>query len=534
MKSSAMLSAFSPFRVMALWLAGRSVKHQLSAAFSVLLLFIAGLGLVGVYGMTLIDRQASVLASKWLSGAGEMADIRAELIKSRDLEVKHSRTSDNSYHADYESRLAALSKAIEGQLQTYQPRVAGEQETRLTSELITGWKNYQAAAAKVLSLGKEKQQQDAADISDGLGSMAFDEALGSVTQLIEYNFEGGSKAAADSHANYLQGRQLMLALIAAATAAGVLMALAIGRGLMGQLGGEPRHANKVARAVAAGDLTTPIRLMAGDSTSLMANLAAMQRSLSEAVSQVRLGSDGVASASTQIAEGNQDLSGRTEQQASALQQTAATMDELGSTVRNNADNAKQANVLARNAAQVATQGGKMVEQVVATMQGINDSSRRIADIITVIDGIAFQTNILALNAAVEAARAGEQGRGFAVVASEVRSLAKRSADAAKEIKSLIGASVSKVEQGCSQVDQTGQTMREIVAAISRVSAIVGEISSASVEQSAGVSQVSEAVTQMDKATQQNAALVQQSASAAEALKQQAQQLVQAVAIFRLA
>jgi methyl-accepting chemotaxis protein len=239
------------------------------------------------------------------------------------------------------------------------------------------------------------------------------------------------------------------------------------------------------------------------------------------VTEVRLGSDSVATASQQIAQGNQDLSGRTEQQASALQQTSATMEQLGTTVRHNADSARQANQLALGASSVAERGGQMVGQVVQTMKGINDSSRRIADIIGVIDGIAFQTNILALNAAVEAARAGEQGRGFAVVASEVRSLAKRSADAAREIKTLISASVERVEHGSEQVDQAGKTMTEIVAAIARVTAIVAEISSASAEQSTGVGQVSEAVQQMDQATQQNAALVEESAAAAESLQQQA-------------
>jgi methyl-accepting chemotaxis protein len=246
-----------------------------------------------------------------------------------------------------------------------------------------------------------------------------------------------------------------------------------------------------------------------------------------------MGSENVATASAQIAQGNQDLSGRTEQQASALQQTAATMDELGSTVRNNADNAAQANQLALGASSVAVKGGAVVGQVVETMKGINDSSRKIADIIGVIDGIAFQTNILALNAAVEAARAGEQGRGFAVVASEVRSLAQRSADAARQIKTLITASVERVDQGTALVGQAGKTMDEIVGAIQRVSDIVGEISSASAEQSSGVAQVGQAITQMDQTTQQNAALVEESASAAMSLQQQAQQLVQAVAVFRL-
>jgi methyl-accepting chemotaxis protein len=259
----------------------------------------------------------------------------------------------------------------------------------------------------------------------------------------------------------------------------------------------------------------------------------MQAALAQVVSSVRQNSESVATASAQIAQGNQDLSGRTEQQASALQQTAATMEELGTTVRNNADSAKQANQQAQGASSVAAQGGDVVGKVVATMQGINDSSRKIGDIISVIDGIAFQTNILALNAAVEAARAGEQGRGFAVVAGEVRTLAQRSAEAAKEIKTLIGRSVEQVDQGTLLVDQAGKTMGEIVDSIQRVSDIVAAITAASVEQSSGVHQVGQAVTQMDLATQQNAALVEESAAAAESLRTQAQQLVQAVAVFKL-
>lgn len=244
--------------------------------------------------------------------------------------------------------------------------------------------------------------------------------------------------------------------------------------------------------------------------------------------------ESVATASTEIAQGNQDLSRRTEQQASALQQTAAAMEQLNTTVRSNTDSADQANQLAHGASAVAAQGGEVVGRVVRTMQGISDSSRKIGDIIGVIDGIAFQTNILALNAAVEAARAGEGGRGFAVVASEVRNLAQRSAGAAKEIKALISRSVERVEQGTVLVNQAGKTMDEIVAAIGHVSGIVAEITLASVEQTTGISQVGNAVGMMDRATQQNAALVEESAAAAENLRQQAQQLVQAVAVFNVA
>ncbi|MDO9235138.1 MAG: methyl-accepting chemotaxis protein [Aquabacterium sp.] len=299
------------------------------------------------------------------------------------------------------------------------------------------------------------------------------------------------------------------------------------------IGGEPSTATDIAGRVAQGDLTGHIETAPGDQFSMLSQLKTMQAGLSEVVAAVRRGSEGVATASAEIAQGNHDLSARTESQASALEETAASMEELGSTVKQNADAARQANLLAMNASTVAVRGGAVVGQVVETMKGINESSRKISDIISVIDGIAFQTNILALNAAVEAARAGEQGRGFAVVASEVRSLAGRSADAAKEIKTLINDSVDRVERGSTLVDEAGTTMSEVVSSIRRVTDIMGEISSASSEQSAGVAQVVEAVNQIDQSTQQNAALVEQMAAAASSLQSQADELVKTVAVFKL-
>ena len=326
---------------------------------------------------------------------------------------------------------------------------------------------------------------------------------------------------------------LILAIATAAALIGAVIAWALTRSITRQLGGEPDYTTSVVHEIAAGNLAVDVHTRAGDSTSLLAQIKTMRDSLAKVVAHVRQSSEAVASASTQISEGNNDLSGRTEEQASALQQTAASMEQLSSTVKQNADNARQANQLAQSASTVAIQGGDVVAQVVNTMKGINDSSKKIADIIGVIDSIAFQTNILALNAAVEAARAGEQGRGFAVVASEVRSLAGRSANAAKEIKELITDSVTRVEQGTSLVGQAGVTMSEVVNSIRRVTDIMGEISAASSEQSAGVSQVGEAVTQMDQTTQQNAALVEEMAAAAASLSTQAQDLVQTVAMFKL-
>ncbi len=325
-------------------------------------------------------------------------------------------------------------------------------------------------------------------------------------------------------------RNFLVTLAVLALALGVVCAWQLTVGITGPL----KNAVLVARQVADGDLSADIQTKGKDETGqLLHALSDMKDHLSHIVDNVRQGSEGVSIASTEIAQGNNNLSARTEQQASALEETAASMEELSATVRQNADNARQANQLAQSASIVAIQGGEVVNQVVETMKGINDSSRKIADIIGVIDGIAFQTNILALNAAVEAARAGEQGRGFAVVASEVRSLAGRSADAAKEIKSLITDSVGRVELGSTLVDKAGVTMTEVVSSIKRVTDIMGEISTASNEQSQGVAQVSEAVTHMDHATQQNAALVEEMAAAADSLKSRAQELVSVVSVFKL-
>ncbi len=350
------------------------------------------------------------------------------------------------------------------------------------------------------------------------------------TDYADYTQTRSVELTRDAEAHYATQRNILIAACLFAFAAAALAGVLVTRSITRPIG----RAVQMTESVAAGDLTVRIDSQGRDEVSqLLAALGRMSQGLARIVSQVRQSSDNIATGSTQIATGNADLSQRTEEQASALEETAATMEELNSTVRSNAESAKQANQLALGASSVASEGGEVVSQVVQTMKDINASSRKIADIIAVIDGIAFQTNILALNAAVEAARAGEQGRGFAVVAAEVRSLAHRSAEAAKEIKTLITNSVEQVEQGTAQVDQAGTKMQEIVGAIKRVSDIVGEISAASVEQSAGVAQVGEAVTQMDQATQQNAALVEESAAAAESLKLQAQQLVLAVAVFRL-
>ncbi|MEY3272978.1 MAG: hypothetical protein RLZZ341_1879 [Pseudomonadota bacterium] len=510
------------------------VGRQLGLAFGLVLLLSLAAGGFALYSMQQESQRTRTMGDKWLASAGHVATLREALLAMRDAEVKHSRTADGSYHAEYEAKMEESARQVDSSLAALKPLLQGEQELGHLAKIDSGWAAYRKASEKVVKIGRAGQQTDAADVSDGVASMAIDEALHPLGEFGSHVFDSARTAMTQSDAAFERGALVMTALLGTTLLLGAALAAFITRSLMRQLGGEPAAAAAVARAVAAGDLSSAIRVRPGDGTSLMASLDAMQRALSEAVRKVRDGSEHVATASVQIAHGNSDLSARTEQQASSLQQTAATMEELGTMVRHNADSARQADQLAKGAAQVASQGGTVVGEVVATMRGIHASSRKISEIIAVIDGIAFQTNILALNAAVEAARAGEQGRGFAVVAGEVRSLAQRSAEAAREIKGLIGESVSRVEQGTALVDRAGQTMQEIVSAIGRVSDIVAEISSASTEQSSGISQVGEAVTQMDQATQQNAALVEESAAAAEPLRQQAQQLVQAVAVFRVA
>ncbi|MDQ2822142.1 MAG: methyl-accepting chemotaxis protein [Pseudomonadota bacterium] len=352
-------------------------------------------------------------------------------------------------------------------------------------------------------------------------------------QLAAMEDKQNAQSQVDAQAAFVNARNFMLILLAAAVALGVAAAIVITRSLLRQLGAEPAYTAKIATSIAHGDLAVAINTDHAVAGSLLVEMKNMRGSLVDIVGQVRAGTETIGTASREIAAGNIDLSSRTEMQASSLEKTASAMEELTSTVKQNADNAREANLLAASASEVARKGGEVVSQVVDTMGSINTSANKIVDIIGVIDGIAFQTNILALNAAVEAARAGEQGRGFAVVASEVRNLAQRSAAAAKEIKTLIGDSVEKVAAGSKLVGQAGVTMDEVVASVKRVTDIMSEIASASQEQSAGIAQVNLSIIEMDGMTQQNAALVEQAAAAAQSLQDQAGELQRVVSVFRL-
>ena len=390
-----------------------------------------------------------------------------------------------------------------------------------------------ATTAKVVALMQAGDRAGAEALLWAEAKPQYEQWLAAANKLIDYEEARiiANSQLANKDASQFTGVMLSITLLAVLIS--VAVTVLVSRSISRELGAEPSEVRSVVQAIQQGDLTVPVQVKAGDTTSVMVAVRDMQKRFHELVSAVRDNVDQLRATSNEISTGNQNLGQRTEQAASSLEQTAASMEELTATVRQSADSARQANQLATTAAGTATKGGEVMQQVVSTMQDIHQSSQKIADIIGVIDGIAFQTNILALNAAVEAARAGEQGRGFAVVATEVRSLAQRSAEAAKEIKSLIQTSVEKVGSGAELVGNAGETMNEIVRGVQRVNDIIGEISSAAAEQSDGISQVNVAVSQLDHMTQQNGALVGESTAAADNLRNQAQRLAELIAVFQI-
>ncbi|WP_159916836.1 methyl-accepting chemotaxis protein [Pantoea sp. 18069] len=506
------------------------ISSRLIVAFSILVLLLVALAGIGLWRSAsqraeLADVvEQRIPLSKALNTV--IDEVNEQAIQVRNLAIF---TSSAIKKASLE-RIAAARADVEVQFKTLDAMITSSEGKAILAKMQTLRAAFLQSGNQYLALLQQGQTEEAIlSLEEQFrpAQLAYQAAVHEQMALqARMTEEAGGRAEASAKA--LERDILIAASIAVLVA--IFLAISITSSIVRPL----RRAVEVSDRIAGGDLSSQIVVQSNDETGqLLRSMQKMQQSLATTVSLVRQNAEGVATGSSQIASGNNDLSARTEEQASALEQTAASMEELGSTVRQNAENARAANQLAVNASTVAAQGGEVVAEVIATMKSINASSARIADIISVIDGIAFQTNILALNAAVEAARAGEQGRGFAVVASEVRSLAQRSADAAKEIKGLITASVERVEQGSALVDKAGATMTEVVKAIRNVTDIMGEISAASSEQSAGVGQIGEAVTQMDQATQQNASLVEEMAAAASALNVQAGELVKAVAVFNL-
>jgi len=509
-----------------LGLAGR-----LYAVVATMVLALAAVALVAWIKLSAVAMAAADTAEVRVPQLGRIAAIELNITRVS-LQVRHAmlaRTPEEL--AVTLADIGDKRRALDQLMADYDRAITTQKGREYYNRLVPAIANFWVVGGDNIKLVQDGRKAEAFEFLVEKTIPARNDVLEQASTMVKYQNDMLDAELASVGREGSSTLRLLLALVVASMAGLLLFAWTFA----GRLNRRIATSRAVADRVRDGDLTQPVVDTARDEFSpLLRALQQMQDGLTRVVGNVRQGADGVATASSEISSGNQDLSRRTEQQASSLQQTAASMEQLGGTVRQNADNASQANQLALGASRVARDGGTVVAEVVSTMKGIHDSSRRIAEIIGTIDGIAFQTNILALNAAVEAARAGEQGRGFAVVAGEVRTLAQRSAEAAREIKGLITASVEQVERGNSLVERAGSTMDEVVAAIQRVTDIMGEISAASTEQSSGVNQVGQAVTLMDQATQQNAALVEQSAAAAESLRQQASQLVQAVAVFKLA
>ena len=513
-----------------------SIGKRLGLAFAVLTLFIATMLAVGIWRLQAVAQSTADMMARPLSKERVISDWYRTVYSNVNRHALVARSSDAELARQFVADNVEASKASSRQQAELQKLISTPEEQALFDQVSVLRTRFVQARDTIYQAKAEGQADEAERLLRSDFQPAADaylqtlQTLQTLQALLDHQRQRISEAAAGVQAEFERGRMQLAGLGGLAVLIAVALAVAITRSITSPLA----RAVHAVETVAAGDLTHRVHSDAQDETGqLLRALDGMGDQLRNVVGQVRQGADGVASASSQIASGNLDLSSRTEEQASALQQTAASMEQMTSTVRQNADNARTANQLAVSASELASRGGQVVDQVVGTMGDIHEASRKIVDIIGVIDAIAFQTNILALNAAVEAARAGEQGRGFAVVASEVRTLAQRSADAAKQIKDLITASVERVDAGNTLVEEAGVVMRDVVAGVRRVTDIVGEISAASQEQTQGLEQVQHAITQMDAVTQQNAALVEEAAAATRALEAQSVQLVQAMVHFQV-
>jgi methyl-accepting chemotaxis protein len=509
---------------------------NLKIAYKLLLSFLVALSLTlvtGIFGIVQISRlnvASTGVLNDTLPSVRYALLMKATLNRMRVSELQHILSSEETDFSYYEKSIQSRTAEFTGYESKYRLLVSSPEEKQIFNSLAQSFSSYGDASKKILALSRAGNIEDARKAIRGESVKLFRGVNDQVDKLVELSQIESERASATNDSLFTSSRLWIVSIMAIAMLLSVILALWIARLISQPL----RAAVSIAESAAGGDLTVSIEVNSDDEIGqLLRAMQTMNASLQKLVGQVRQGTDAITIASHEIATGNLDLSNRTEQQAASLEETASAMEQLTSTVKQNADNARQANSLAATATVVAGKGGEVVGEVIATMSAINDSSRKIVDIISVIDGIAFQTNILALNAAVEAARAGEQGRGFAVVASEVRNLAQRSAAAAKEIKELINDSVEKVGAGSKLVIQAGSTMEEVVDSVRKVNDIVNEISSATTEQSGGIEEVNTAIIKMDEVTQQNAALVEEAAAAAQSMQDQAVHLTNAVSVFRL-
>jgi methyl-accepting chemotaxis protein len=515
------------------WITNLHLAAKLGAAFTAVLLLSVIVGTFSIWELAQVNDNSKRLSSHWMPAMRVIEDIKSQIARVRTRELQYIISTDLAEMDKYDKVIAKDLDDLHVMQENYIKLLEEPEEKRMYGEFIELWARYMQEDAKIRAAARAGESDKAKLLIRGESNKLIVALRGQVDKLVDLYTDGGNAAALEGDRRYRSSRMLIISLMLVGALLGAACALLITRWLMRSLGGEPAYANEIVNRIAAGDLSVHVQTRKGDSNSLLFAMKSMRDSLAKVVGEVHGATSLISTASDQIATGNLDLSSRTEQQASSLEQTAASMEQLTSTVRNNTDSATRANALAHSASSIARKGSQVVGRVVDTMGSINASSRKIADIIGVIDGIAFQTNILALNAAVEAARAGEQGRGFAVVATEVRNLAQRSAAAAKEIKILIGDSVTQVTIGSKLVNDAGATMDDVVASVQRMTDIMAEITHASQEQSAGIEQVNQAISQMDTVTQQNAQLVDQAASAAQRLRDQAATLAQMVSVFQL-